>query len=333
MSRFAKFAWGLLAYNLMVIAWGAYVRASGSGAGCGAHWPLCNGEVLPRSPGAEMLVELSHRVTSGLSLFLVLGLAIAGHRAYPRGARVRRAAWASFGFVMAEALIGAGLVLFELVAHDQSMKRALSMALHLTNTFFLLGALTLTAYWASGGARVSWRRQGALGWVLGAAMVGMIILGSSGAITALGDTLFPAHSVTEGLAQDLSTGAHLFVRLRILHPVIATAVAALVLLAATLARLQRPRTRAFSYLVSGLVLMQMAAGILNVWLLAPIFMQLVHLLLADSVWISLVLLTAAALAPEEEATGADDPSPRPARPHPRALQDREGTAGGAAGAV
>jgi len=154
------------------------------------------------------------------------------------------------------------------------------MALHLTNTFFLLGALTLTAHWASGGARFSWRRQGSLAGVLAASMVGMVVLGSSGAVTALGDTLFPARSLADGLTQDLSAGAHLFVRLRILHPVIATAVAALVLLAATLARLQRPRARKLSWLVLALVLAQMAAGILNVWLLAPIFMQLVHLLLA-----------------------------------------------------
>ena len=313
MSRFAKFAWGLLAYNLLVIAWGAYVRASGSGAGCGAHWPLCNGEMLPREPGVEMLVELSHRVTSGLSLVFGLALAIAAHRTHPRGSLVRRGAWASFGFVGAEALIGAGLVLFELVAHDKSMKRALSMALHLTNTFFLLAALTLTAFWASGGGRVAVRRQGVLAWSLGLAVVGVLLLGMSGAVTALGDTLFPARSVADGIAQELSGGAHLFVRLRLLHPVIATLVAVLVLLASTLSRLLRPtpHVRTLSRLVSLFVLAQMIAGIVNVALLAPIPMQLVHLLLADSVWISLVLLAASALrAPD--ASPARDPAWVPA---------------------
>ncbi|WP_394825335.1 COX15/CtaA family protein [Pendulispora albinea] len=304
MPRFAKFAWGLLAYNLLVIAWGAYVRASGSGAGCGAHWPLCNGEVLPRAPGVEMLVELSHRITSGLSLLGGLALAIAAHRTYPRGSVVRRGAWTAFGLVGAEALIGAGLVLFELVAHDKSMKRGLSMALHLTNTFFLLAALTLTAFWASGGARVSLRRQGVVAWSLGLAVAFMLVLGMSGAVTALGDTLFPVHSVSEGLLQEISTGAHIFVRLRLLHPVIATLTAVVVLLAATLARLLRPTrlVRKLSLTVSLLIVAQMIAGIANVALLAPIPMQLVHLLLADSVWIALILLAASALrAPEAHA--------------------------------
>ncbi|WP_394845870.1 COX15/CtaA family protein [Pendulispora brunnea] len=297
MSRVAKFAWGLLAYNLLVIAWGAYVRASGSGAGCGAHWPLCNGEVLPRAPGVEMLVELSHRITSGLALVGGLALAIAAHRSQPRGSLVRRGAWTAFGFVCAEALIGAALVLFELVAHDKSMKRGLSMALHLTNTFFLLAALALTAFWASGGSRVSLRRQGALPWVFGVAIAGMLLLGASGAVTALGDTLFPVHTLSEGLAADLSHGAHLFVRLRVLHPVIATAVAALVLAASTFARILRPspQVRSLARSVSMLVLAQMVAGVVNVTLLAPVPMQLVHLLLADAVWIALVLLTASAL--------------------------------------
>ncbi|HWL86565.1 MAG TPA: COX15/CtaA family protein [Polyangiaceae bacterium] len=344
MPRFAKLAWALLAYNLLVIAWGAYVRASGSGAGCGAHWPLCNGEILPRTPGVEMLVELSHRISSGMSLVFGLALAIYAQRTYPRGAQVRRGAWTAFGLVCAEALIGAALVLFELVAHDQSMKRALSMALHLTNTFFLLAALSLTAFWASlpgkirggeervEGPRVEGPRPAMLPWVMGAAIFGMLLLGVSGAVTALGDTLFPARSVSEGLAQDLASGANVFIRLRLLHPVIATAVACLVLLAATISRLQRPvaPVRSLARLLSILVLAQMVAGIANVALLAPIFMQLVHLLLADSVWITLVLLTASALAPATEAAG---PWPHPARPLPQDLPDREERAGGAAGAA
>ena len=74
MSRFARYGWGVLAFNLLVILWGAYVRASGSGAGCGAHWPLCNGEVIPRAPSVATLIEYSHRLTSGLALLGVLAL-------------------------------------------------------------------------------------------------------------------------------------------------------------------------------------------------------------------------------------------------------------------
>jgi heme A synthase len=309
LSRFARYAWSVLAFNLAVILWGAYVRASGSGAGCGRHWPLCDGQVVPRPRSVEMAVELSHRVSSGVALLLVVALAVAAFRSYPRGHVVRKGAVATLGFMLAEALVGAGLVLFELVAHDASMKRALSMSVHLTNTFLLLAAMTLTAWWASGGARVRLRGQGAAPWILGAAMVSMFVLGTSGAVAALGDTLFPARSLADGFAQDASAGAHLLLRLRVLHPFLATVTAAFVLGAATALRWLRPasrRTGRMSRVVTLAFLAQYGAGLLNVWLLAPIGMQLVHLLFADTVWIALVLLAATALAEREERAAEDE---------------------------
>ena len=300
LTRFARFAWGVLAYNLGVIAWGAYVRASGSGAGCGSHWPLCDGQVLPRAKTTQLVVELSHRLTSGVALILTVALLVAAFRTYPRGSLVRRGAVATMGFMLAEALVGAGLVLFELVAHDASMKRALSMSVHLTNTFLLLAAMTLTAYWASGGPRVRVRGQGLVAWMLGAAMLAMFVLGTSGAVAALGDTLFPSRSLAEGLAQDFSGAGHIFMRLRMWHPFIATLTAALVLGAAQVTRLLRPgpRVRKASRNVMIAFGLQYAVGLANVMLLAPIPMQLVHLVMADLVWISLVLLAATTLAAE-----------------------------------
>ena len=308
LTRFARFSWAVLAYNLAVIAWGAFVRASGSGAGCGRHWPMCNGEVLPALPRVATQIEFFHRVTSGLSLVLVVVMAVWAFRAYPKGHVVRRGAGASVGFMLGEALLGAGLVLFELVAHDASMKRALSMALHLTNTFFLLAALTLTAWWASGGAPVRVRRQGAMAWLLAPALLGMILLGVSGAVAALGDTLFPARSWAEGMAQDLSTTAHVFIRLRLLHPFLATITGACVVMAAVMARQLRSGSRVAwtSRAVTVVFVVQLGAGLLNLALLAPVWLQLVHLLLADLVWISLVLLAASALA--SGADGKEEPA-------------------------
>jgi heme A synthase len=309
-GKVAKLAWAALVYNLAVIAWGAFVRASGSGAGCGAHWPLCNGVVVQRQPKLATLIELSHRVTSGLALVLVLVVAVSATVALPKGARTRRLAWASFGFICAEALIGAGLVLFELVAHDASMKRGLSMALHLTNTFFLLAALTLTAWSASTSSAPppEIARPHARPWpVMGlfvVSVLGMIVLGTSGAVNALGDTLFPARSLAEGIHQELSPGAHLFVKLRLLHPLLALTVGASLLVSAAAARitLPTPRVKRFASALVTAVLVQIAAGFLNVALLAPIWMQLVHLLLADAVWISLVLLIQTSL--EASRSGA-----------------------------
>ncbi len=121
--RFARFAWGVLAYDLAVVAWGAYVRATGSGAGCGRHWPLCNGELVPRSPRTQTLVELSHRVSSGVALVLTVALLVWAWRAFPRGHLARKGAATATVLMLMEAGIGAALVLFELVAHDASMKR------------------------------------------------------------------------------------------------------------------------------------------------------------------------------------------------------------------
>jgi heme A synthase len=302
MTRFAKFSWSVLAINIAVIAWGAFVRASGSGAGCGSHWPLCKGEVMPRAPGVATVIELTHRVTSGFALVLVFAMAVWAWRAFPKGSAVRTSATWSAAFMAGEAAIGAGLVLFELVAHDASLKRATSMSLHLTNTFFLLAALVLTAFWASGreprGIRL--RAQGAVPWLLALPLLGMLVVGTSGAVAALGDTLWPARSLADGLAQDFSTGAHLFLRLRFVHPFIAGATAAALVVVAPIVRALRPdpAVRRASYAVTLLIVLQVGAGLLNLALLAPVWMQLVHLVIADLVWLALVLLAATALARE-----------------------------------
>ena len=148
-SSFAKYSWFVLGYNLLVILWGAYVRATGSCAGCGSHWPLCNGEVIPRAPRIETIIELTHRLSSGLSLILVVILFIWAWRSYPRGSLVRKGSGLVMVFILTESLIGAGLVLFEWVGQDTSTSRAVAISIHLINTYLLIGALTLTAWWAS----------------------------------------------------------------------------------------------------------------------------------------------------------------------------------------
>jgi heme A synthase len=298
-KKVARFAWGVLAYNLAVIAWGAFVRASGSGAGCGRHWPLCNGEVVPRPTSVATIIEATHRLTSGVAVVLVVALLVVALRQLPRGHRARVTAALATVSIFGEALIGAGLVLFELVAHDASTKRALSMVLHLNNTFVLLAALALTAWWTTSeeqapypNASFSRGRAYALRALAGLALGSVMLLGASGAVAALGDTLFPATSLRAGLAQDLSPVAHVFLRLRLFHPFIALGAGVLVLGSAGLVRSlsPSPRSRSFARLVTILFVVQFSAGVLNLSLLAPIGMQLVHLLLADATWIALVLM-------------------------------------------
>src|SRR5580704_14494737 len=309
LSPFARFAWGLLGYDGLVVAWGACVRATGSGAGCGRHWPMCNGEVIPRAPRVETLIELSHRVSSGIGLVATLALAAWAVRAFPAGHRVRKGAYTTAALMCAEALIGAGLVLFELVAHDASMKRALSMSLHLMNTFLLLAALASTAWWASGGLAPRLQGQRAVVTATACLMAAMLVVGASGSVTALGDTLFPARSLSEGFAQDFSPGAHLFLRLRAIHPMLAGTTAAAIVVGMGFVRAARPApsVRLLSRAASVLAALQVAAGVGDVLARAPVWMQLVHLTLADFVWISLVLTTVAALAeaPAAEAGASE----------------------------
>lgn len=297
MSRLARFAWIVLAYNLAVIAWGAYVRASGSGAGCGSHWPLCNGEVVPPSPSVATLIEYSHRLTSGLALIGVVVLLIWVRRACRPGDPARLGAALSLLFMLTEAAVGAGLVLFRLVAENASMARAMFMGVHLLNTFILLACLVLTAWWLSGGLPIGWRGRSSTTAAVVGGCVALLIVSSSGAIAALGDTLFPSTSLSDALQADLSATSHFLIRLRMFHPVLAGATAlALLAIAPRLARDRGPRVRRLAVGVCSLVAVQVVLGFANVLLLAPISLQLVHLLVADAIWISFVLLGAEALS-------------------------------------
>jgi len=291
-KSFAWFTWGVLVYNLCVILWGAFVRATGSGAGCGSHWPLCNGQVIPHSPQIDTIIEFAHRISSGISLMLVLVLFFWAFRLFSKGSPVRLGASLSLIFILSEALVGAGLVLFEWVAGDASSGRVVSMAVHLINTFLLLAALVMTGWWAYGGDRLKFQGQGASLLFFAIGFAGIILLGISGAITALGDTLFPSPSLSEGLAQDFNPAAHFLIRLRVWHPVIAVFLGFYLLFLSGMVALFRPvrSIRLFAGCLAGLFIIQLAAGIVNLLLLAPVWMQLLHLLLADLVWISLVLL-------------------------------------------
>ncbi|WP_438020024.1 COX15/CtaA family protein [Sorangium sp. So ce315] len=308
-ARFWKFAALALAFTLGVILWGAFVRATGSGAGCGSHWPTCNGDVIPRSPSAETFIEFTHRATSGVAFLLVALQLVWAFVAYPAGHPVRGGASASMLFMITEAAVGAGIVLLEYVAHNASAARAVWMAVHLINTFLLVGAMTCTLYWARGGRRVRLRGQGATGALLAVALAGVLAVGVTGAIAALGDTLFAASSLREGIAQDFSPTAHFLLPLRTLHPAVAVVVSGYLLFArgAIAARRPSPLVQRLSTATGGLVLLQIAAGVVNLLLLAPVWMQLVHLLLADLLWMVLVTLAAAALGEPAEAT---DPGPR-----------------------
>jgi heme A synthase len=306
-QRFVRFAWGVLGLNVLVIVWGAFVRATGSGAGCGSHWPLCNGEVIPQPQQIETLIEFSHRITSGIALLAVLALVIWGFRAYPKGHSVRKGVVWTGIFMILEALIGAALVLLEYTAFNVSVGRAIWMAGHLINTFLLLAALVLTIWWAQGGGRLRLGGHGTVSLTYWLLVAGMLVLGSSGAITALGDTL----TITGGLSPQEYPLVATFVELRILHPIIAFVVFGLSLLAVwTANRGGRANAEMHRYGQALIILfiVQLMLGALNVQLRAPVWLQLVHLLFTSTIWIVVVFFGAATLsnrpAAQVQAEGA-----------------------------
>ncbi len=299
-----RFSWAVLVYFIAVILWGTLVRATGSGAGCGDHWPLCNGTVMQHSPRIDTMIEFTHRITSGLSFFLAVGLLVWTFAGTVRGHLARAAAVATVAFTLVEAILGAFLVKLGLTAQSQSPLRAPYLALHLTNTLLLLAALTLTAHMLS---RKQGYLRGTIRWVAPfgaiAAVVVVLIVGVTGSLAALGDTLFPATSLGSALAQDFSSTSGWLVRWRWTHPTIAF-IASIFLIWLLVRAAQRSAqwdNRGLSALVLILLAAQYVLGVLDVVLLAPTWLQVAHLLGADVLWAALVVLTARVTLQPKEA--------------------------------
>jgi cytochrome c oxidase assembly protein subunit 15 len=293
------FAWGVLGYFIATILWGTIVRATGSGAGCGDHWPLCNGTVLQQSPTIQTVIEFTHRVTAALDLIFVLGLLVWTWRTTVRGHLARWAAGAAVFFTLTEGLLGALLVKLGLTAQSQSPLRAPFLALHLSNTLLLVAALAMAAHLLARRVGIRWseiRISAPVGTTIG--MIAVMIVGVTGSMAALGDTLFPATTLGDSIAQDFSTQslgeASWLLRWRWTHPTIAILASIfLIWLLIRAARRSGPwDNRRLSALVVGLLALQYLLGALDVWLLAPVWMQVVHLLGADVLWSALVVLTA-----------------------------------------
>ena len=287
----SRVAWGVLGYTVLVVLWGAFVRASGSGAGCGDHWPLCNGEAIPTAPALNTMIEFGHRITSALAGLAALLLVVVVWRGTERGHPSRKAAAAAFAFMILEGALGAGLVLFEYVAYNPSIGRAVWMAAHLTNTFLLMGSLTLAAWWSEGFRAPRFDAPGRVGWTA-AALVSTLVLGAGGAVTALGDTLV----LGGGLDPETNPVVATLLGARVFHPTMAFVTLAILGAAVASTRTASRRATTLGFALLGGFVVQMAMGALNVALLAPVWMQIVHLLMTDLIWIGLVVWASETLA-------------------------------------
>ena len=300
---FSTVARGVTVATVLVVLMGAIVRITGSGAGCGQHWPTCNGEVVALPQRLETWIELTHRTTSGLDFIGVLVLAALAFTLRPRHP-ARWAAFAALGLMVVEIAIGARLVLLNLVGSNLSLDRVVVMPAHLVTTSLLIGALAAASYFSSEARlrceaalpeRATNQLKAAMIWVLGAAVL-LMLVSMTGAITALGDTAYPVQGqgALEHLQNDQAVGAHLLGKLRVVHPLLALLGVAGLWIAASRAReatsaVPVQRLGAALYVGAGLALV---IGVTNIWLGAPGYIQVVHLFMACLLWLSIVVLSA-----------------------------------------
>lgn len=318
LSRFAKYAWFVLAYNILVILWGVFLRASKSGDGCGQHWLTCHGEVVPSAPELKTIIEFSHRIMSALDGLIVLGLVVWAFLIWRRRERensryVFKFAAAAFVFVLIEGAIGAGLVLTGNTAETLTPARPFWMAAHLLNTSLLLAWLTVVAWSATTGRRATLSGVGSVKW-LGIGAVLLFLVGVSGSVAALSNMIFPSGTIVEGIVKDFSPTSHILLRLRPLHPIIGVATGVFFIMWTGWVKKRfslSGRAARWADLLSILVVVQLCFGALTLLMLGPILMQLGHLLLADAIWISFVLLSLELMSEERVS---DQEAPRHASP-------------------
>lgn len=260
-----------------VILWGALVRATHSGAGCGKHWPLCDGKVIPLDPPIEMIIEFTHRLTSGASAILVF-LLFFFMKKHNRNSRSFKYISLASCFMLVEILIGASLVLFGWVKDSHSPIRPYMMGFHLINSFLLIGSLFLLNNEKNNdytSRKVNFIELSLLGCFL--------IVASMGAVTSLGDTLFPSVSLSEGITEDFSNTSPLLIQLRVIHPILAVLIS-FFLLRYSIEASRLSTRKSFSLHVIFFIIAQVLLGGLTVLLLAPPILQILHLLIAIGLW-------------------------------------------------
>lgn len=304
LSGLAKYAWFVLAYNILVVLWGVFLRASKSGDGCGMHWLTCHGEVLPSAPEFKTVIEFTHRIMSALDGLIMLILLVWAFLAWRKGRggndkTTLIMAAVSFFFVLTEGAVGAGLVLTGNTAETLTAARPFWMAAHLVNTFTLLAFLVLTARSASGMPKLSFRVEPKYLGGLAAGVIAIFVVGISGSIAALSSMIFPSGTLTEGMAKDFSETSHILLRLRLLHPITAILTSVFVIFLSGWLAKERSGNKSvarWSNILSILILAQIAFGAATLLTLAPIVMQLGHLLFADLIWMSFVIFAASFLS-------------------------------------
>jgi heme o synthase len=315
-KRFATGSIILLFLTVSVIVFGAFVRASLSGDGCGTGWPMCENTIVPVGAQLKTYIEASHRISTEVLWLLVVGFMVWAYRLFPKGHAARKASLGAFIFTTVSGLIGAILVIFKLVTHDTSLARAITMPMHLLNTFALMASMALMVHFARGGRVPSFGGHGGLAssfkWTMGA----FFALGMTGAVSAMGKTAYAtklasANTFMERVQMHVGSEASPILKGGLLHPLMAMAAGLLLLLTCRLAMDQRrgnEHVENWGRWTIWLYVIQMGFGIMNLVASAPVWMQLTHLAIALGNWVALVMLAVYTMPKQLEEAGQGDVS-------------------------
>ena len=274
---------GLLLSIASILA-GAFVRATGSGDGCGATWPTCKGKIIPALSDTSELIEFSHRSVSGVLLVVTL-IIVAKTRKFQKESLVRTVTNYLTFFVIFEALIGAVIVIFEWVGLNSSLPRIIAVPIHLVNTFGLLGSYAIL-YKILQDDLQNIKNMFNKNFLLISSL--FLLSGATGSITALADVLFPSASFVEGFLADFDRTSEVLTRLRILHPIISSTLSIVLYVYATGIR------KKYNVSVKPLqilILIAVFLGVINVLSNIVLPLSILHLAIADFLWISYIYVS------------------------------------------
>jgi len=274
---------GLLLSIASILA-GAFVRATGSGDGCGATWPTCKGKIIPALSDTSELIEFSHRSVSGVLLVVTL-IIFAKTRKFQKDSLVRTVTNYLTFFVIFEALIGAVIVIFEWVGLNSSLPRIIAVPIHLVNTFGLLGSYAIL-YKILQDDLQNIKNMFNKNFLLISSL--FLLSGATGSITALADVLFPSASFVEGFLADFDRTSEVLTRLRILHPIISSTLSIVLYVYATGVR------KKYNVSVKPLqilILIAVFLGVINVLSNIVLPLSILHLAIADFLWISYIYVS------------------------------------------
>ena len=274
---------GLLLSIASILA-GAFVRATGSGDGCGATWPTCKGKIIPALSDTSELIEFSHRSVSGVLLVVTL-IIFAKTRKFQKDSLVRIVTNYLTFFVIFEALIGAVIVIFEWVGLNSSLPRIIAVPIHLVNTFGLLGSYAIL-YKILQDDLQNIKNMFNKNFLLISSL--FLLSGATGSITALADVLFPSASFVEGFLADFDRTSEVLTRLRILHPIISSTLSIVLYVYATGIR---KKYNVKVKTLQTLILIAVFLGVINVLSNIVLPLSILHLAIADFLWISYIYVS------------------------------------------